>query len=70
MQKADGLEIEINWELPKLHTIDFKSNKRIAKLKKKLGDTANISLTPFLESEEELIKRNWETFSRVSIALN
>lgn len=67
----EGLDIDIDWKLPKLHTIGSESpNKSVSILQRSLcEEDGGIDLKPYTDYEEEKIKRNWEKFCRVSTKL-
>lgn len=66
-QKLEDLNIQITWELPKLHQIDngsqhttFKSLKEMLKAEKVYVDK-----NKFTKEEENIIVKNWQCFSKV-----
>lgn len=70
-QKLKELNIDVDWELPRLHQLDSGSQKVSIKLLQKKMQSENIKLssTNFTEKEQIKIKRNWIKFCEV-ILLN
>lgn len=70
-QKLKELNIDVDWELPRLHQLDNGSQKMSLKLLQKKTQSENIQLssTIFTEKEQIKIKRNWIKFCEV-ILLN
>lgn len=70
-QKLKELNIDVDWELPRLHQLDNGSQKMSIKLLQKKIKSENIKLssTNFTEKEQIKIKRNWIKFCEV-ILLN
>lgn len=70
-QKLKELNIDVDWELPRLHQLDNGSQKMSIKLLQKKMQSGKIKLssTNFTEKEQIKIKRNWIKFCEV-ILLN